>query len=194
MDTVAQLIEQPNGVRPKNNGRAWRVVFTSHKVEAFLRSLGLTEAKSRTITWPMLPKHLEGAFVRGVLDGDGSVMLNQRRKNQQAADLNVQFVGASIPFRDALSEWLTGNTIRHSIRMNPKSLVWSINVIQQSSATFLYNLLYRPGVAVPCLRRKKDNYDRWLAQPRARTGRIAAPESVELPPLPSAVVDVDPAS
>ena len=46
-----------------------------------LISLGCTPRKSLTITFPserQVPQHLQKDFVRGYIDGDGSIMINTR--------------------------------------------------------------------------------------------------------------------
>lgn len=169
LEIVAELIGQEEGVRSKNNGTAWRIVFTSKQTTNFLRSLGLSERKSHTANWPEIPSPYQASFVRGILDGDGSVLTRNSRPGQQVADIEVQFVGAAPQVRDGLFAWLTHHDI-HASRGISHHTVWRINISAHKSLRILYSLLY-PDAAVPCLRRKRAPFDLWLSTPRPRLGR-----------------------
>lgn len=190
VELVAALIDQPNGIRLKNGGGALRVVFTSCAVAAFLRSLGLTEAKSFTAPWPELPPRLEGHFLRGLLDGDGSVLLNQRRPGQQVPDLSVQWCGAAPLLLAGITSYLSANQIRFSAgwqERNGRALgLWKITVQQQDSLRRLYGLMY-PHQDVPTLSRKAAGYLVWMETPRVRPGRPNRTPSAP-PPLAVPVV------
>lgn len=168
METVAEFIEQPNGVRPKNGGKAWRVVFTSPRVAGFLRGIGLTEAKSHTAPWPDIPEEFEAAFVRGLFDGDGTCRLRMTRAGQQVPDLVFEIVGAAPLLGDGLSEWMTANGIAHGKRQDRN--LWRVYVVKQSALRKLHALLY-PASDVLALARKRANFDEWMTTPRARAGR-----------------------
>jgi len=169
LETVATLIGQNEGIRPKNNGRAWRVVFSSKPVTDFLRSIGLTEKKSLTIDWPLIPKQWESSFLRGVLDGDGSVAIRHDREGQQVADCAIHFYTASPSFGGKMMQWLINQNITAQMRLS-HTTVWTITIKEQSSVRKLYTLLY-PCASVPTLHRKRAPFDKWMATARVRPGR-----------------------
>lgn len=169
MELVEGLIEMPNGIRPKNKGQAWRIVFTSQRVVSQLKELGLTEAKSHTINFPLIPDEYIATFVRGLLDGDGSVVERFDRPGQQVADISVQWVGASPFMRDGLLRWLNRQGIVAHAGIS-HSTVWRITIHRQESLHHLYSLLY-PNESVTCLRRKRVPYQAWIETPRVRVGR-----------------------
>jgi hypothetical protein len=171
IQTVADLISQEGGVRPKNKGAAWRVVFTSKKVNKFLKEVGLTEAKSFTVAWPLgLPEAFEGDFVRGVIDGDGSVLIRKARPGQKAPDLTVSIVGASKGFIDSLAAWLDKQGIRNNVRVSHHN-VFVINVAHQDSLRKLYGLIYPKNENTTALQRKYQPFRTWLDTPRVKSGR-----------------------
>ncbi|MGW5879811.1 LAGLIDADG family homing endonuclease [Nocardiopsis terrae] len=172
IEMIEGLIEQPHGMRLKNGGRHLRINFSSKHAADRLRDMGLTEAKSYTIGWPVdMPEEYSGAFVRGLLDGDGCMYLHLNRKGQQTHDLRVELVSASEALVGGMTAWLDRHEIRHSVTPRRNS-VFKVLVTQQAALRRLHGLLY-PNEGVCCLFRKRINFDLWMTQPRARTGRPA---------------------
>ncbi|MFE5108302.1 LAGLIDADG family homing endonuclease [Streptomyces sp. NPDC056663] len=172
IDCIAHLISQQNGVRPKNGGRHWSIGFSSPHAADRLRSLGLMTAKSHIIAWPNeLPEAHEAAFVRGLIDGDGSVLLSKRRPGQQCPDLRVSLCSASEELMNGFLDWCSRNGLaaQHYVRGSFHTAL----IMQQASLRALYALLY-PAPDVPCLARKREKYDAWIAIPRAPAGRPRA--------------------
>jgi len=169
IESIVALIGQEDGLKKRKGAQAWCVRFSSRSVADWLRSLGLTEAKSFTAPFPTLPPEYEAAFVRGLVDGDGSVLLSSRRPGQQVADLRVQLVGASPFIRDGYCRWLSKYGISYSVGISHGS-VWQVMISRQESLRTLYRLLY-PAPGVSALARKRRPFDQWMATPRARPGR-----------------------
>jgi len=169
IESIAQIIAQANGVRPKNGGRHWRIAFTSAHAAQRLRALGLVTAKSHIIEWPVdVPGPYEAAFVRGLIDGDGSVLLSKYRAGQQRPDLIVDFTSASEALALSFFDWCDRHGIqaRHYIRHG----VHRLFVRQQASLRALHALLY-PQPHVNCLARKRRVFEAWMEIPRVRSGR-----------------------
>lgn len=173
LEEVIRIIKMPNGIRPKNKGQHLSINFHSRKVADRLKAVGLMEAKSYTIKWPKLPKKYYGAFVRGVLDGDGSALLLKNRRNQQVADLQVSWYSASMWFSVSLFKWLRslGLTAKISMPISAENPCFKISIYEQKSIKKLYSILY-PNLSVACLKRKREKFDKWLITPRVRSGRI----------------------
>lgn len=170
-ELVSAAIEQPDGLRSKNHGSAFRVVFTSKHLTERLRGLGLTERKSLTAIWPEIPREYSAHFVRGYLDGDGWVSMRHERPGQQAPDLAVGFCGAAPLVREGLENWFTSHDLSYYAGISA-GRVWRITITNQDSLRKLYDLLY-PYDDVLCLHRKNAPYAYWLSIPRARPGRPA---------------------
>jgi len=71
--------------------------FGSKNFYAFLLSIGLTPAKSKTITKVLVPDKFFSDFLRGCIDGDGNV--NEfRHPESKHAQLRLTLASASKPF------------------------------------------------------------------------------------------------
>lgn len=190
IECIAILISQQNGVRPKNNGRHWSIGFTAPHAADRLRSLGLMTAKSHIIGWPNdLPHAYEAAFVRGLLDGDGTVILSKRRTGQQRPDLRVGLCSASEKLTTGFIEWCSRNGLK--ARPYTRGSVHTVLILQQASLRALHALLY-PRPDVPCLARKREKYDAWMSVPRARAGRPSGVPPANSPPLVAPLPPVQP--
>jgi hypothetical protein len=169
IELVVGLVDQERGLRPKNGGRHWRVNLCSPRAAGRLRGLGLTEAKSFTVRWPNeLPEQYEGAFVRGLLDGDGSVYLRADRKGQQVDDLRVALNTASPDLAEAFAECLGRWGI--AVTTSRSRSVLRVHVNRHDDLRRLHGLMY-PHEDVCCLVRKRVLFDVWVDTPRAPSGR-----------------------
>jgi phage antirepressor YoqD-like protein len=75
------LIKDRNNKLGDKTYESCRLIINSTKMCNDLIKLGCTPRKSLTLTFPteeQVPKHLQKHFVRGYVDGDGSVMWNPR--------------------------------------------------------------------------------------------------------------------
>jgi hypothetical protein len=155
----------------KNKGIHLRVHFSSKVIAERLRTIGLMEKKSLTIGWPHMPIEYESDFMRGLIDGDGSILLHKRRTGQQVADLLVQLVTASPYLKDGIKGWFNRQQISYSLSFrNSYNGLWKFSITKQSSLRKLYGLLY-PVDDIVCLHRKYAPYNQWIQTPRVRSGR-----------------------
>lgn len=158
----------------KNQGQHLRITFTSKEITNFLRSVGLTERKSLTVEWPKMPTEYMGDFMRGLIDGDGSVLIREDRPGQQVPDLVVQLVTASQNLRSGIAQWFDNQNIRYGLSYRDMGNgLWKFSVRHQESLRTLYRLLY-PSDHVVCLHRKYNPYSVWMDTPRIRSGRTKA--------------------
>lgn len=113
--------------------------FRSKKNADYLKSIGITECKSFTLC---LKIPINRSIFRGVLDGDGYV-----RQNGLSS-----IATASIDFKSQLSEFLTVNSIKHTVCKNSNVYIISINSFKENVK--LFELLYKDASIF--LKRKKD--------------------------------------
>jgi hypothetical protein len=73
MDSNARIFERPIDPRFPHRGPYKFIYFGSQKMVSDLIALGVTPRKSFTLKYPSLPRRMERHFIRGLLDGDGSV-------------------------------------------------------------------------------------------------------------------------
>lgn len=169
LETVNLLLQQMNGIPPKHRGKTWRIAFSSPQAALWLRSIGMTEAKSFTRDWPIgLPAELVGHFVRGLMDGKGAIGQCFKHPGQQTDNLVVSLAGTGQALCQTLTQWLDAHALHYSGPMNQPT--WRITIRHQASLRILYHLLY-PTTEVPCLQRKRAHYIHWIEQERIRRGR-----------------------
>jgi len=77
----------------------WQV--NSDAIAADLIALGITPRKTFTgaLQWDRIPVHLHGAVLAGLIDGDGNMRVDRRKRRME-----ISITSASIPLRDQLLE------------------------------------------------------------------------------------------
>lgn len=97
---IADEFEYKGKVTDYTNRQACRINFSCKVMYDDLVSLGGTERKSNTISFPNVPKEYLPDFIRGYFDGDGCIM---RLKNNR---VNSAFTSGSRKFLESLLEIL----------------------------------------------------------------------------------------
>ncbi|MBS4221865.1 hypothetical protein [Lederbergia citrea] len=98
-----------NGKDIHGRKKMYVIQFQNYKIAQIMNKWGLVERKSKSLTLPKIPKEFMGDFLRGVLDGDGSVIIQQQSNSTgiyKTKQFRLVFYTASINFRDALCEYL----------------------------------------------------------------------------------------
>ena len=121
------------------------IKFSDPKYRAFLESIGLTPAKSKTMGALVVPDEVFSDFLRGYMDGDGSWYVCHRHSKEY---LYAQFASGSPAFLEWLNETvqrltgLQGSLSQRLLRYGARKAV--------EIGSWIY---YSPSV--PCLRRKR---------------------------------------
>lgn len=169
LSDVSQLICHSGGPFPKGD-KYWYLAFSSKRVSDNLRQLGLVEAKSFTANWPILPDTYYSGFVRGLLDGDGTVTIIRSHHTKLPSSISVAWCGAAPMLGEGLHQWLNENHINARWELSTKTKLWRVYVSERRSLLGLYSLLY-PTDSVPRLSRKHERFLAWLNKPQPRLGR-----------------------
>jgi hypothetical protein len=136
----------------------------------WLLGIGLTPAKSLTLGALTVPDAVFPDFVRGCLDGDGSVVVYIDRQHIPRCSryvyerLYVSLVSASRAFLD----WIQSSihrlvALKGSIaakRVEGRSAAWTLRYAKRESIELLRWIYYSP--AVPCLLRKRATAESFL--------------------------------
>lgn len=149
--------------------------FASEPIADKLRSIGLHESKSLTIEWPTgITGELKWPFIRGLLDGDGWASLGKHRDGQQAPSLSVGWCGGSSALMRKLASVLESAGMSVGVRAEDdrENPLYRVVVQEHESLARLHRLLY-PRRDVPCIRRKRNKFTRWVLSARVRPGRPA---------------------
>ncbi len=152
----------------------------------WLVRIGLTPAKSLTLRPLAIPDTVFADFVRGCIDGDGSVTVYVDRYNTDKSEryvyerLYVTLVSASRAFLD----WIRATvhrilSMKGSIavkRAEGRSPLWTLRYAKNESIELLRRIYYSP--TVPCLARKRATAEPFLRPlgyaPARRVGRPRA--------------------
>ncbi|HJS44423.1 MAG TPA: hypothetical protein VJ755_13200 [Gemmatimonadales bacterium] len=151
--------------RQWKNGRhlIYRLQWGDRSFYDWLRSIGLTPAKSRTLPALSVPDNCFADFLRGCIDGDGAILrytdrYHARKNALYVYDrLYVNLVSAS----PAFLEWIQATVtrligVRGVINVNRKSahgLLYALRYAKRESIRVLRWIYYAPDV--PCLTRKR---------------------------------------
>lgn len=120
----------------------------------FLEGIGLTPAKSKTISSVSIPKKYFIDFLRGYFDGDGSSYSYCDSVHERSYRFYISFTSASPRFLD----WLRGEVgdalgIRGSLGYNRNNSYVQLKYSKKEAAVLARNMYYAEGL--PCLRRKR---------------------------------------
>lgn len=152
--------------------RCYRVQWSDRTLHRWLREIGLSPAKSRTLSSLAVPDRYLADFVRGCIDGDGSIVVYVDRyhvaKNPRYVyeRLYVTLLSASWLFLDWLRAALARQTglrgsisLRLSRRGRP---YWVLRWARRESMQLLGWMYYAPFL--PCLVRKRNRAAPFLAE------------------------------
>lgn len=132
-----------------------------------LQKFGCTNKKSLTINYPIIPEEYKRDFIRGLMDGDGSIGIYQSRKNKyKYLKPQCYICSASRSFSYSLSQDLKDLEFKHSFVVQKNSncmienrVINSINHVYYIKfstrlAAKLLSWIYYPGHIVSLNRKK----------------------------------------
>jgi hypothetical protein len=186
LETVQGCLGLGKGLGACRNGQGLlysKLQWHDRPFYAWLTELGLTPAKSLTLKPLAVPDEYFRDFLRGCIDGDGSIVVYTDRyhteKNARYVyeRLYVSVVSASRPFADWLlltARRLLGvrGSVRVSIKARPDrpNPVYAVRFAKRDSTRVLRWIYYSDDV--PCLARKRAKAAPFLSGERA--GILAA--------------------
>ena len=145
-------------------GQYYRVQFGSVQFYNWLVSIGITPAKSRTIGPVRIPNRYFRDFLRGHLDGDGTILLYQDTSNQYRGRtytnlrIYLRFISASYEHIAWLRKTITnltcahGALLHHQPRTPHYATMWHLQFSKKEAKQLLNWIYYQPNL--PCLKRK----------------------------------------
>ena len=122
----------------------FQVQFGDKNFYEFLLSLGLTPAKSKTISCLNIPNDFFADFLRGCIDGDGSIGIFKHPESQYH-QLRTRLCSASMPFLQWIKEKILGNAGIKTGWIEEKNNV-SVLVYAKGDSIELLNYIYYPNV------------------------------------------------
>lgn len=172
LNTVEQVVGGRDLIKRRKIAKYGNLSMLSSYLANVLRQYGLTEAKSLICRWPIgMPRDLDWAFLRGVIDGDGTVRLTPKRTvdGRNMPVLHVSVVSGSSGFVADIKELLDSVNIRYSVswKTSVNCFIGKITIHRIDSLRLLYSLMH--GSNGPSLERKRRPFEEWMAIPRVKT-------------------------
>ncbi|MFA5092782.1 MAG: LAGLIDADG family homing endonuclease [Candidatus Omnitrophota bacterium] len=155
------IITSPSGFGKK---RAYRINFGNVKLYQWLQTIGLMPKKTMLMGKLDIPDKYFVDFLRGHLDGDGSIFtytdkyMKYKEKKYTYFRLYTKFISASFIqiswIREKIKEILNiQGSLTHYLKINRKFPIWQLRFAKNDSLKLLSWLYYKPNL--PCLNRKR---------------------------------------
>ena len=174
VDMFTAFFEDRNRIGTKGRGsgpqRYFRVQLGSIMLYRWLLSIGLTPRKSLTLGALQIPDHVFADFLRGHLDGDGSLVVYQDSLFPNSLRCYARFLSGS---RTHL-EWIHGTVSRLwdlAGALARQQRVYRLNYAKRASLQLLKRMYY--AADVPCLLRKRLIADSVLSRSQAEVVKLA---------------------
>lgn len=152
---IRKLLNSNHPITP--NLRVYRLRINCKAIYKDLLTIGLTSRKSLSITFPRrLPREFFWDFVRGYLDGDGSICYRKHKvKGRWYVDLYLKIVGSD-QFIRSLDSYIADKTnIKACLGRIGKV---SVIIYQNKKAKFVLDRIYHNISNIPFLLRKYRMY------------------------------------
>ena len=157
VSTFKKCLGIDSKVRVKYSGAgnpAYHVQFSDVLFYHFLVSIGLTPAKSKTLSELLIPKKYFIDFLRGYFDGDGTSFSYYDPKFEKSFRFYISFASASPKYLDWLREQLRLNLgVIGYINRYPDNSYLQLKYAKKEAIVISKAMYYRAGV--PCLKRKQ---------------------------------------
>lgn len=137
------------------------VQFGDVKFYDFLISIGLSEAKSKTIGIIKIPDQYFFDYLRGAFDGDGSFYSYWDPRWRSSHMFYIEFVSASKKHTDWLQKKLNEKlNICGHVTKNSKKISYQLKYAKKESVVIIEEMYYNPNVV--CLSRKRKKIEKAL--------------------------------
>lgn len=154
-------------VRDRHNEKwkiGYRLQIGSKEIYSDLKRLGFSQAKSKTLHFPAVPKKHIRHFVRGYFDGDGNVYFKQhwaKDRNKMRWHFTSRFTCGSHPFLISLLALLRKNGVEGGFILK-KERGYEL-VFSHRDSLALYALMYNNVSGSLFLKRKHNIFQKAIA-------------------------------
>ncbi len=140
---------------------AYRIQIRNKNIYSALLQLGLTPRKSKTINLPVLPKKYFSHFIRGLFDGDGSVMIWREPRWRHTWQIRTSFTSGCKNFLQDLNQKLKSLKGLSGGKVSPVTGGYHLRYVSMPGCLALYKFMYR-GNSDLFLKRKKDKFESFM--------------------------------
>ncbi|MFC1807551.1 hypothetical protein ACFL0T_04205 [Candidatus Omnitrophota bacterium] len=163
INTFKQCMSLNNKIGYKQCGyrkiKCPRIQFGNIKFYNWLISIGLSTKKSKTLESLRIPKKYMSDFLRGHIDGDGSVRAYQDKVYKNSERLYTIFNSASLKHLNWIHESISSLYALNG-KLRSGTRIWQLVYAKKESILLLNKLYYNKDV--PCLKRKRDQVKKYL--------------------------------
>jgi hypothetical protein len=168
VETFKECLKLQNTISRKRSGytgkkNAYRVQFGDVVLYRFLVNIGLMPNKSKSLNNIDLPDKFFFDFLRGHLDGDGTIRRYQDPIYPNSTRLYLSFVSASLLHVRWLQKKIQYFTNREGF-IRKSTRVYTLTFSKYDTINLLKHIYYRKSI--PCLQRKLDIAREFITSPR----------------------------
>ncbi len=164
VEYVQACLGPQNQICMKGRGRGperyFRIQLSNVRLDQWLCALGLTPRKSLTLGALDIPDAVFADFLRGCLDGDGSLIVYWDPIFPNSLHCYVRFNSASRPHVDWLQATVTRLVALKGYQTNATPRLRRLSYAKRDSLKLLKYLYYSDDL--PCLRRKRRIMEQFL--------------------------------
>ncbi len=142
--------------------RGYRLQIRNRNIYSKLIELGLTPRKSKVIKFPKIPKKYSHDFIRGLFDGDGSVMIWQEPRWRHTWQIRTSFTSGSHIFLQDLDKCLQNLAGLLRGRISPIKGGYHLRYVSMPECIAFYRYLYQNSPDL-YLKRKKDKFELFIS-------------------------------
>lgn len=166
-DILKNILEAMNSdhkISVKSRGRTsnfkyFQIQIRDKAIYADLLALGLTPRRSKTVRLPNVPYEYFGDFIRGCLDGDGSINVWQDPRWKHPWQTRVVFYSGSFLFLDDIRTRLNEEFGLKKVRIQTGRRTYVLYYSIEDSVR-LYNIMYCDSTTdLLQLRYKRDKFE-----------------------------------
>lgn len=142
--------------------RGYHIQIRNRIIYNDLINLGLTPRKSKIVKFPKIPRRYFSHFIRGLFDGDGSVMIWREPRWRHTWQIRASFTSGSQSFLRDLKNHLHSFVGLLRGEVSPVQRGYHLRYLSMPECTALYKFMYRNNTNL-YLKRKKDKFELFLS-------------------------------
>ena len=142
--------------------RGFRIQIRNRDIYNDLLRLGLRPRKSKTVRFPKIPKKYFFHFIRGLFDGDGSVLVWRESRWRHTWQIRTSFTSGSLYFLQSLREHLQSWAGLLHGKISPVTRAYQLRYFSMPECIMLYKFMYRDNSSL-CLERKKNKCELFVS-------------------------------
>ena len=142
--------------------RGYRIQIRNRNIYNDLIRLGLTPRKSKIIKFPKIPIRYFSHFIRGLFDGDGSVMVWREPRWKHTWQIRVSFTSGCQRFLQDLNKHLQYSAGLLHGKVSHITRGYQLRYLSMPECMTFYKFMYR-GDDNLYLNRKKDKFKLFLS-------------------------------